>query len=36
MTLFGRANPTEPAFREALARYFDGQEDPRTLEKLGF
>jgi uncharacterized protein (DUF1810 family) len=36
MTLFGRVDPTEPAFREALARYFDGQKDPRTLEKLGF
>jgi uncharacterized protein (DUF1810 family) len=35
MTLFGRANPAEPLFRDALARYFDGQEDPRTLEKLG-
>lgn len=34
MTLFGRADPGEPAFRTALARYFDGQEDPRTLEKL--
>lgn len=28
MTLFGRANPAELAFRTALARYFDGQEDP--------
>lgn len=34
MTLFGRAAPSEPAFRTALERYFDGQEDPRTLEKL--
>ena len=34
MTLFGRAAPAEPAFRTALKRYFDGQEDPRTLEKL--
>jgi uncharacterized protein (DUF1810 family) len=33
MTLFGRADPAEPAFRTALAGYFDGQEDPRTLEK---
>jgi uncharacterized protein (DUF1810 family) len=36
MTLFGRASPAEPMFREALVRYFGGQEDPRTLEKLGF
>lgn len=36
MTLFGRADPAEPAFREARARYFDGQEDSHTLEKLGF
>ena len=34
MTLFGRAAPAEPAFRAALERYFDGQKDPRTLEKL--
>jgi len=34
MTLFGRADPAEPAFQTALARYFDGQEDPRTFEKL--
>jgi uncharacterized protein (DUF1810 family) len=35
MTLFGRAVPSEPASRMALERYFDGAEDPRTLEKLG-
>jgi uncharacterized protein (DUF1810 family) len=34
MTLFGRAAPDEPAFRAALERYFEGQEDPRTLEIL--
>ena len=35
MTLFGRADPSEARFREALARYYDGQEDVRTVEKLG-
>ena len=35
MTLFGRANSAEPLFRDALARYFDGQEDPHTLEPPG-
>ena len=34
MTLFGRAEPAEPAFRTAMERYFDEQEDLRTLEKL--
>jgi uncharacterized protein (DUF1810 family) len=34
MTLFGRAEPAEPAFRTALDQYFDGQEDQRTLKKL--
>ncbi|WP_336489362.1 DUF1810 domain-containing protein [Methylobacterium nigriterrae] len=34
MTLFGHADLGDPAFRAALDRYFDGQEDPRTLEKL--
>jgi uncharacterized protein (DUF1810 family) len=34
MTLFERAEPAEPAFRTAMERYFDGQGDPRTLEKL--
>ena len=36
MTLFGRADPGEPAFRTALDRYYDGIEDPATLEILGF
>ena len=35
MTLFGRADPSEPRFQEALAKYYDGQEDTRTVEKLG-
>ena len=34
MTLFGRADPGQPAFAEALAKYYDGIEDPRTLELL--
>ncbi|MEH3061966.1 MAG: DUF1810 domain-containing protein [Methylobacterium radiotolerans] len=35
MTLFARAVPGEPVFADALARYFDGDPDPRTLAKLG-
>ncbi|SFD43429.1 DUF1810 domain-containing protein [Methylobacterium sp. 13MFTsu3.1M2] len=35
MTLFARAVPGEPVFADALARYFDGNPDPRTLAKLG-
>jgi uncharacterized protein (DUF1810 family) len=35
MTLFARAVPEEPVFADALARYFDGVPDPRTLAKLG-
>lgn len=34
LTLFGRADPSIPGFGTALARYFDGQEDSRTLEQL--
>ncbi|MCP1546690.1 uncharacterized protein (DUF1810 family) [Methylorubrum extorquens] len=34
MTLFGRADPADPAFKEALARYYGGVEDPRTLGLL--
>ena len=30
-----RAVPGEPVFADALARYFDGVPDPRTLAKLG-
>ncbi|SEN66628.1 Uncharacterized protein, DUF1810 family [Methylobacterium sp. UNC300MFChir4.1] len=35
VTLFARAVPEEPVFADALARYFDGVPDPRTLAKLG-
>jgi uncharacterized protein (DUF1810 family) len=34
MTLFALAAPAEPVFREVLARYFEGREDPATLERL--
>lgn len=35
MTLFSRADPEQPAFADAIARYYDGIEDRRTLELLG-
>lgn len=35
MTLFQRAAPNEPLFAQALAKFFNGEEDARTLEKLG-
>lgn len=34
MTLFAQADPAAGAFTTALAIYFGGEEDPRTLEKL--
>jgi uncharacterized protein (DUF1810 family) len=34
MTLFARAAPGEPVFHEVLVRFFGGQEDPATLERL--
>jgi len=34
MTLFERVAPDEPAFAQALDRYFGGRRDPRTLELL--
>ena len=34
MTLFAHAAPDEPIFREALAKYFDGKDDPTTLERI--
>lgn len=34
MTLFGKASPETPVFREALERFFGGERDPRTLEAL--
>ncbi len=35
MTLFARARPAEPAFAEALRRYFGGAEDAGTVRLLG-
>jgi uncharacterized protein (DUF1810 family) len=35
MTLFGRADPEQPAFADALAQYYEGIEDFRTVELLG-
>ena len=35
MTLFAEADPTEPLFREALGKYYAGERDRLTLEKLG-
>ena len=34
MTLFAVAAPDEPLFRRVLDRYYDGEEDPQTLERL--
>lgn len=34
LTLFNRATPRDPVFRDALRKYFEGLEDPRTLERL--
>lgn len=34
MTLFHRADPAEPVFDQALREFFDGREDPLTLERL--
>jgi uncharacterized protein (DUF1810 family) len=34
MTLFARAAPEQPVFAEVLAAYFDGAEDPATVELL--
>ena len=34
MTLFMRAKPDEPLFREVLAKYFDGSEDQETIVRL--
>jgi uncharacterized protein (DUF1810 family) len=35
MTLFHRAAPDEPIFREVLDRFFDGRPDPATDDLLG-
>ena len=34
MTLFARAAPDTPVFAEVLDRFFDGEPDPRTLDRL--
>jgi uncharacterized protein (DUF1810 family) len=34
VTLFSRADPTQPAFTAALDKYFDGVSDSRTIERL--
>ena len=34
MTLFARAAPDTPVFAAVLDRYFDGEPDPATLERL--
>ena len=34
MTLFAHAAPEEPVFRQVLDQWFDGREDPATLERL--
>jgi uncharacterized protein (DUF1810 family) len=34
MTLFARAAPQDPVFHTALQKFFGGQLDPRTLERL--
>ena len=35
MTLFAHADPSEGTFREVLARFYDGDEDARTVALLG-
>ena len=34
MTLFAQADPEQTAFRTVLDRYFDGDDDPATLERI--
>ena len=34
MTLFGALDETNPVFRKVLEKYFDGEEDRRTLELI--
>ena len=34
MTLFARAEPHEPVFQDVLDRYFGGERDPATLERM--
>lgn len=35
MTLFAHAAPDPQVFKEALMKYFSGEEDPLTLEEIG-
>ena len=35
MTLFGLADPARPVFAAALARFYGGEADSRTLDILG-
>jgi uncharacterized protein (DUF1810 family) len=35
LTLFAEAAPQNPIFAEALRKYFGGERDPLTLERLG-
>lgn len=35
MTLFARAAPEEPVFRDVLANFYDDADDPETLSRLG-
>ncbi len=35
MTLFAHAVPEEPLFKRALSQFFDGNDDPKTMELLG-
>ena len=35
MTLFARADPQERVFRDVLDRYWDGEQDERTVAALG-
>ncbi|MGY1669395.1 DUF1810 domain-containing protein [Geodermatophilus sp. SYSU D00710] len=34
MTLFARADPSQPVFRAVLEQYFDGREDDATTSRL--
>jgi uncharacterized protein (DUF1810 family) len=34
MTLFQAVEPQEPAYRQALGKYFDGEPDPKSLALL--
>jgi uncharacterized protein (DUF1810 family) len=34
MTLFWRAGPDQPVFREVLEKYFDGEPDPATEQRI--